>query len=121
MGCSTARDAALPIPVHGEGGQAARLEEGAARKRASGGGVRGEERADHFQDVRGPMLFLQGTRDSLADLDSIKGIAKGLGKRGKIHVVEGGGHSFHVLKRSGRADEEALDELAEPIAFFVAV
>lgn len=80
----------------------------------------GVERADHLQDVRVPMVFLQGTRDSLAELDSIKAVAKGLGKRGKIHVVEGGDHSFHVLKRSGRTDDEVLDEIAEQIEAFVA-
>jgi hypothetical protein len=81
----------------------------------------GVERADHLQDVHVPMLFLQGTRDTLADLDSIKAVVKGLGKRGKIQVVEGGDHSFHVLKRSGRTDDEALDDLAEQIAAFVEV
>lgn len=83
-------------------------------------GKSGVERADHLRDVKVPMLFLQGTRDSLADLDSIKSVCKGLGRKGKIHVVEGGDHSFHVLKRSGRKDEEVLDELADQVAAFVA-
>lgn len=81
-------------------------------------GRSGVERADHLKEVSVPMLFLQGTRDSLADLDSIKAVCKGLGRKGTIHVVDGGDHSFHVLKRSGRTDEEVLDELADEVAAF---
>ena len=83
-------------------------------------GKSGTERADHLQDVRVPMLFLQGTRDSLADLESIRTVCKGLGRRARLHVVDGGDHSFHVLKRSGRTDEEVQDELAGEVAAFVA-
>lgn len=73
----------------------------------------GIERAEHLQRVAPPMLFLQGTRDRLARLDLIEEVCQGLGKRGTLHIVDGGDHSFHVLKRSGRTDGEALAELAE--------
>lgn len=82
-------------------------------------GRSGTERADHLADVDAPMLFLQGTRDSLADLDSMRIVARGLGKRATLHVVDGGDHSFHVLKRSGRTDDEVLDELADQVSAFV--
>jgi predicted alpha/beta-hydrolase family hydrolase len=74
-----------------------------------------DKRADHLDDVSVPMLFLQGTRDNLADLDLIRGVCKRLGARTTLHVVEGGDHSFKVLKRSGRSDDEVLDELATTI------
>jgi hypothetical protein len=61
------------------------------------------------------MLFLQGTRDKLADLELLTPICSGLGDAAMLHVVEDGDHSFQVLKRSGRTDEEALDELAEVV------
>lgn len=80
----------------------------------------GMGRAEHLRDVDVPMLFLQGTRDALADLDSMRAVCKGLGKRATLHVVEGGDHSFHVLKRSGRTDDEVQDEIADQIAGFVA-
>jgi predicted alpha/beta-hydrolase family hydrolase len=73
----------------------------------------GTERAEHLQAVAPPMLFLQGTRDRLARLDLIEEVCAGLGRRATLHIVEGGDHSFHVLKRSGRTDAEALEELAE--------
>ncbi len=76
-------------------------------------------RADHLMRVPVPTLFLQGTRDTLADLDLMRGVCERLGPRATLHVVDGGDHSFHVLKRSGRTDPEVLDELAETIASWV--
>lgn len=79
-----------------------------------------DERAAHLYDVGVPTLFLQGTRDALADLDLLRPVLDGL-DRATLHVVDGGDHSFHVLKRSGRTDEEALDELAVAVRDWVAV
>lgn len=70
-------------------------------------------RADHLRGVTVPMLFLQGTRDDRAGLDLLRPIVAELGSRATLHVVDGGDHSFHVLKRSGRTDEEVLDELVD--------
>ena len=68
-------------------------------------------RAEHLARVSIPMLFLQGTRDTLANLDSIKSVVATL-PLATLHVVEGGDHSFAVLKRSGRSSEEAMAEMA---------
>ena len=75
----------------------------------------GVGRAEHLALVELPMLFLQGTRDDLATLDLITGVCEQLGPRATLHVVEGGNHSFEVLKRSGRSNAEVLDELADGI------
>ncbi len=82
-------------------------------------GRSGSERAEHLHDVRLPLLFLQGTRDKLAELDRIAPLCRELGRRATLHVVEGGDHSFHVLKRSGRDDGEVLDELADAVEAWV--
>ena len=74
------------------------------------------KRAEHLAKVEVPMLFLQGTRDDLADLKLLKPICKKLGKKATLHVIETADHSFHVLKKSGRSDEEVLRELAEATA-----
>ncbi|MDB5872087.1 MAG: alpha/beta hydrolase [Ramlibacter sp.] len=74
------------------------------------------ERAGHLADVKVPMLFLQGTRDALADLALIKQTAKKLGSGAALHIVDGADHSFHVLVRSGRNDEDVLDELLGTMA-----
>src|SRR5436309_6286981 len=79
----------------------------------------GNERAEHLTQVQIPMLFLQGTRDDFADLKLLRPVIKRLGKRATLHLVEGGDHSFKVLKKSGRTDAQVMDELAEQIGRFV--
>jgi uncharacterized protein len=74
------------------------------------------ERAVHLQRVQVPMLFLQGTRDTLADLHLMREVCAGLGEHATLHVVDGADHSFRVLARSGRKNEQVLDELAATIA-----
>jgi len=75
----------------------------------------GTKRGDHLTKVTAPMLFLQGTRDTLADLTLLRPICAKLGPRATLHVVETADHSFHVLKSSGRNDAEVLRELAETV------
>ena len=79
----------------------------------------GSARADHLARVPVPMLFLQGTRDDLAELSRMTEVCAGLGTRATLHVVEGADHSFSVLKRSGRTDNEVLSELADTITDWV--
>jgi uncharacterized protein len=74
------------------------------------------DRAEHLERVTVPMLFLQGTRDDLADLELIREVTAGLGPRATLHVVDGADHSFAVLKRSGRTGADVLEELADTIA-----
>lgn len=74
------------------------------------------ERAAHLNDVKLPMLFLQGTRDSLAELDLITQTTASLGKKASLHIVDGADHAFHVLVRSGRTDAQVRDELLDTTA-----
>jgi len=71
-------------------------------------------RGDHLKQVALPMLFLQGTRDKLAALERMRPLCASL-PGAILHVVDGGDHSFHVPKRSGRSDADALDELADAV------
>src|SRR5213083_3510392 len=75
----------------------------------------GNERAEHLAQVQVPMLFLQGTRDDFADLKLLRPLVKRLGERATLHLVEGGDHSFHVLKRSGKTDADVMTELVRAI------
>jgi hypothetical protein len=68
-------------------------------------------RAEHLAQVGLPMLFLQGTRDALAEMDLVRATATDLGERATLHVVEGADHGFEVLKRTGRTNEEVMEEL----------
>ena len=76
----------------------------------------GISRAEHLARVALPMLFLQGTRDALADLALLTPVVQRLGKRATLRVIDGADHMFHVLKRSGRTDEQVMDELATETA-----
>lgn len=76
-------------------------------------------RGDHLRDVALPLLFLQGTRDPLADLTLLRPLCAALGARATLHEIEGGDHSFHVLKRSGRTDAGALGELADAASAWI--
>jgi predicted alpha/beta-hydrolase family hydrolase len=78
------------------------------------------ERAAHLAGVKRPMLFLQGTRDDLADLDLITQTTESLGKKASLHVVEGADHAFHVLVRSGRTDAQVREELLDTMAAWIA-
>ena len=71
------------------------------------------ERARHLADVKIPMLFLQGTRDALAELSLLEPVVKGLGARARLNLAAGADHSFHVLKSSGRNDREVMDEMLD--------
>ena len=72
-------------------------------------------RAAHLAQVTVPMLFLQGTRDDFADLELLRGALEPLGARATLHLVEGGDHSFNVLKRSGRTKAEVMEELVSTL------
>jgi len=54
----------------------------------------GTERADHLDGATGPLLFLQGTRDDLADLALLRPVISRLGPRATLHIVEGADHGF---------------------------
>jgi predicted alpha/beta-hydrolase family hydrolase len=74
------------------------------------------DRAEHLAAVQIPMLFLQGTRDKLAELDLLNPVVGGLGARATLHLVEGADHSFHVPARSGRNDRAVMEEVLDAMA-----
>jgi len=83
-------------------------------------GKPGTERAEHRTQVTVPMLFLQGTRDDLGDLELLRPICDRLGARATLHVVETADPGFKVLKRSRSSDEPVRAELARVIAGWMA-
>ena len=62
------------------------------------------------------MLFLQGTRDKLANLELLGPLLDSVEPSPELHIVDGADHGFHVLKRSGRTDDEVLDEICDAFA-----
>lgn len=77
------------------------------------------ERAAHLGDVHVPLLFVQGTRDALAEAGRLRRVVKRLGKRARLWPVKGADHSFGVLVRSGRTHEEVLREMAGVVAAWI--
>jgi predicted alpha/beta-hydrolase family hydrolase len=77
------------------------------------------DRADHLARIDIPMLFLQGTRDTLAEVALIEPVVQRLGSRATLHLVGGADHSFHVLARSGRNDREVMNEILDAFARWV--
>ena len=76
-------------------------------------------RAAHLAEIEKPMLFLQGTRDRLAQIDLMRSVVADLGRLAELHVIEGADHSFNMLKRSGRSNAEVIDELATHSASWI--
>jgi predicted alpha/beta-hydrolase family hydrolase len=76
----------------------------------------GVSRAEHLGAVAIPMLFLQGTRDELADLSLLQPLVRQLGERATLHVVDDADHAFHVRSRSGRNDAQVIEDLAATMA-----
>ena len=76
----------------------------------------GAERGNHLSEIDLPMLFLQGSRDALADLKLLKPLCRKLGGRIELFVINGGDHSFHMLKSSGKSDDQSLTAVVEKAA-----
>jgi uncharacterized protein len=78
-----------------------------------------DERAQHLAAVRVPMLFLQGTRDALADTKLLVPMIEALGAGATLKLIEDADHSFHVPVRSGRTDDQALSQILDAAAFWM--
>jgi hypothetical protein len=78
------------------------------------------ERAKHLFEVQIPMLFLQGTRDALAELSLLEPIIRRLGPRAQLEIFDDADHSFHVPAKSGRRDADAMAALADTVAAWIA-
>lgn len=74
------------------------------------------QRADHLRQVQVPMLFLQGTRDALAELALLQPVVAALEPRATLRTFEDADHAFHVRAKSGTSDAEALQSMAASAA-----
>jgi predicted alpha/beta-hydrolase family hydrolase len=77
------------------------------------------ERAAHLDAVTLPMLFLQGTRDELADLALLRPLVARLAPRATLVEVADADHSFHVRARNGRRDAQVLQDVLDAMAAWV--
>lgn len=77
------------------------------------------ERAEHLERTHVPLRFVAGTRDALAAPELLEEVLARLGPRAARHVIEGADHAFRVPRRTGRSDDEVLDEMADAVAGWV--
>jgi predicted alpha/beta-hydrolase family hydrolase len=78
-----------------------------------------DARAKHLGDVHLPMLFIQGTRDKLAELPLLEPVVKRLGTSASLHGIAEADHAFHVLVRSGRNDAEVMGEILDTLSVWI--
>ena len=78
-----------------------------------------QERAEHLAQISCPMLFLQGTRDELADVALMRTVVERLGQRAALQLFDDADHSFHVRARSGRTDQQVLDSMLDAIVAWI--
>jgi predicted alpha/beta-hydrolase family hydrolase len=75
-----------------------------------------QDRGEHLFDIQIPMLFLQGTRDTLAALDQLEPLCKKLGRRATLKLFADADHSFRVPARTGRKDAQVLGDVLDALA-----
>jgi len=78
-----------------------------------------DDRGAHLLDVKVPMLFLQGTRDALADVELLRQLVGRLGARATLKLLQGADHSFHVPARTGRTDADVLAEMLDAFVAWI--
>lgn len=74
-------------------------------------GRKNKPRSEDLSSVHSPMLFFQGSRDSLCELDIFQPILERLPTHPDLHIIEGGDHSFKMLKRLNLDDTAVYPEL----------
>ena len=78
-----------------------------------------DTRARHLQEVKIPMLFLQGTRDDLAPLTLLQPVIERLGARATLRLIQGADHSYHVLRSAGISDAQIRVLLAQELCEWI--
>jgi predicted alpha/beta-hydrolase family hydrolase len=77
-------------------------------------------RAEHLPRIPCPMLFVQGSRDPLCDLDLLRRVLQHMSAPTRLHVIQDGGHSFELPKSAARLREQVWDEIVETVAEWIA-
>ena len=77
------------------------------------------DRAEHLRNVRLPMLFLQGTRDRLADIALMAEVVRQLGGRATLRLLKGADHSFHAPARNAPGAAEIKREMLDAFGAWV--
>ncbi len=82
-------------------------------------GLPSRERAQHLFDVHIPMLFLQGTHDTLASLAELEPVCEALSPRATLKLFAQADHSFHVPVRTGLKDSQVRASVLDALAAWI--
>ena len=74
-----------------------------------------ELRVKHLPAIETPMLFVQGSRDAFGTPEELRPFMQKLKAPAELHVVEGGDHSFKVLKRAGLSQADVYKSVQDRI------
>jgi len=74
-----------------------------------------ELRVKHLPAIETPMLFIQGSRDAFGAPEELRPFMQKLKAPAELHVVEGGDHSFKVLKRAGLSQADVYKSVQDRI------
>jgi predicted alpha/beta-hydrolase family hydrolase len=77
------------------------------------------DRAEPLHEVDVPMLFLQGTRDELANLELLQPLVHRLGELATLKLLQDADHSFHVPARSGRKDADVRAGMLDALGAWI--
>ncbi len=72
-----------------------------------------KDRATHLERIQVPTLFLQGTRDRLANLELIQEVCLSLGDSATLAVFEGADHSFNTRKKDPLTTDETIAKVVQ--------
>ena len=70
-------------------------------------------RDSHFDQIKTPMLFFAGTRDSLCDLAALNRVLERLSASWELQIIEGGDHSFRLPKSADFTQNEVYQQILQ--------
>ena len=76
-------------------------------------------RAEHLTKTQVPLLFIQGTRDKLAEQEQLHPMRRRLGPLATVMEIDGADHGCGVLRRDGRSVEDAIEEVLDSVAVWI--
>ena len=82
-------------------------------------GRKDEVRDEALKQIKIPMLFFAGTRDTLCNLDSLKPVLEKIKSPWSLEVIEGGDHSFSVPKNCPTTQADVYRDITKKTAVWL--
>jgi predicted alpha/beta-hydrolase family hydrolase len=76
-------------------------------------------RDKHLPDIKSPMLFVQGSKDTFGTAEELRPILARIKVPTELYIIEGGDHSFKVPKKAGKSQDDVYSEVLDKIRDWV--